>query len=84
MLLQIKLGNVREQSIISIWENSIILAELRQRELLKDECGDCAYKSTCSRYRGRAYEETGDMMAAEPGCWLALELAEEKNKTKVA
>ncbi len=70
MLLQINLGNIREQSIISIWENSPILAQLRQRELLKGECGDCSYRATCSGCRGRAYEETGDMMAADPGCWL--------------
>jgi radical SAM protein with 4Fe4S-binding SPASM domain len=71
MLLQVNLGNVREQSIMSIWENSPILAELRQRDLLKGECGDCQYKLTCSGCRGRAYEETGDMMTADPGCWLA-------------
>lgn len=70
MLLQINLGNVREQSIISTWKNSPALAELRQRELLKGECGGCSYKLTCSGCRGRAYEETGDMMAADPGCWL--------------
>ena len=64
MLLQVKLGNIREQSIIPIWENSSILAQLRQRELLKGECGDCPHKVTCSGCRGRAYEETGDMMAA--------------------
>ncbi len=74
MLLQVKLGNIREQSIISIWENSRILAQLRKRELLKDECGDCSYKVTCSGCRGRTYEETGDMMAADPGCWLAPEV----------
>ena len=34
MLLQVKLGNIREQSIISIWENSPVLTQLRQRELL--------------------------------------------------
>ena len=39
MLLQAKLGNVREQGIITIWENSPILTELRQRELLKGKCG---------------------------------------------
>ena len=72
MLLQVKLGNIREQSITSIWENSPVLAELRQRELLKGECGGCSYKVTCSGCRGRAYEETGDIMAADPGCWLAL------------
>jgi len=80
MLLQIKLGNIREQSMVSIWENSPILAELRQRELLKGECGDCSYKITCSGCRGRAYEETGDMMAADPGCWLTPELAKDSEK----
>ena len=78
MLLQVRLGNIREQSITSIWENSPILAELRQRELLKGECGDCFHRDTCSGCRGRAYEETGDMMAADPGCWLVPELAKQK------
>ena len=73
MLLQVKLGNIREQSITSIWENSPVLVELRQKELLKGECGGCSYKVTCSGCRGRAYEETGDIMAADPGCWLAAE-----------
>ncbi len=71
MLLQVNLGNIREQSIMSIWDNSPVLAELRQRELLKGKCGDCSYAVKCSGCRGRAYEETGDMMAADPGCWLA-------------
>jgi len=80
MLLQVNLGNIREQSIMSIWENSPVLAQLRQRELLKGECGDCSYKLTCSGCRGRAYEETGDMMAADPGCWLATQVASTKEK----
>ena len=74
MLLQVNLGNIREQSIMSIWENSPILAQLRQRDLLKGECGVCNYKLTCSGCRGRAYEETGDMMATDPGCWLTTAL----------
>jgi MoaA/NifB/PqqE/SkfB family radical SAM enzyme len=40
MLLQANLGNIREQSIASIWENSPVLAQLRRRETLKGECGD--------------------------------------------
>jgi len=75
MLLQVKLGNVRERSIISIWENSPVLTKLRQRDLLKGECGDCQYKLTCSGCRGRAYEETRDMMATDPACWIAPESA---------
>jgi len=75
MLLQVNLGNIREQSITSIWEKSPVLAELRQRDLLKGECGDCQYKLTCSGCRGRAYEETRDMMATDPACWIAPESA---------
>ena len=75
MLLQIKHGNIKAQSMMSIWENSPVLAQLRKRELLKGECGDCSYRITCSGCRGRAYEETGDMMAADPGCWLSPEAA---------
>ena len=80
MLLQVKLGNIREQSIISIWENSTVLTKLRQRELLKGKCRDCSYKGPCSGCRGRAYEETGDMMAPDPGCWLVPEVAKEREK----
>jgi radical SAM protein with 4Fe4S-binding SPASM domain len=78
MLLQVNLGNIREQSIISIWENSPILAQLRQRNLLKGECGHCQYKLTCSGCRGRAYEKTGDIMATDPGCWIAPELTKKE------
>jgi len=80
MLLQVNLGNIREQSIISIWENSPVLAQLRQRESLKGECGNCTYRDSCSGCRGRAYEETGDMMAADPGCWLTPGVAKESKK----
>jgi len=80
MLLQVKLGSVREESIISIWGNSPVLAELRQRDLLQGECRSCPHKVTCSGCRGRAYEEMGDMMAADPGCWLAAEVAQEKER----
>jgi len=78
MLLQIKLGNIRERSIISIWEESPVLAELRKRELLKGECGRCSHQASCSGCRGRAYEETGDMMATDPGCWLVVETEKER------
>jgi radical SAM protein with 4Fe4S-binding SPASM domain len=79
MLLQTNLGNIREQSLISIWENSPVLTELRRRELLKGECGDCSHRDTCFGCRGRAYEATGDIMAADPGCWLVSELAKQRS-----
>ena len=70
MLLQVNLGNVRQQSIIDIWQKSSLLETLRSRDLLKGECGKCDYRDICAGCRGRAYVETGDMLAADPGCWF--------------
>lgn len=70
MLLQIKLGNVREESITRIWDNSQILSKIRHRNLLEGECGRCIYRDKCAGCRGRAYEETGNMLATDPGCWV--------------
>ena len=82
MLLQVDLGNIREQSIIAIWENSPVLAQLRRRELLKGACGQCIYRDSCSGCRGRAYEDTGDVMAADPGCWLAYAKTKSRKRVK--
>jgi radical SAM protein with 4Fe4S-binding SPASM domain len=73
MLLQIKIGNVRNESITQIWDNSQVLARLRNRNLLKGECNKCSYKDKCAGCRGRAYEETGDMLSTDPGCWIIKE-----------
>ena len=70
MLLQTKLGNVREQNVKDIWENSPVLGRIRSRELLQGKCGECQYKAQCGGCRGRAYEEKGDIMAEDPGCWM--------------
>ncbi|MEM3074131.1 MAG: SPASM domain-containing protein [Nitrososphaerales archaeon] len=70
MLLQIKLGNVREKSITEIWSNTPVLAKLRSRNLLKGECGLCKHRDVCAGCRGRAYEITGNFLASDPGCWL--------------
>ena len=69
MLLQVRLGNVRETGITRIWQDSPVLATLRSGAL-KGECGACSHKAICAGCRGRAYEETGDLLASDPGCWL--------------
>lgn len=75
--LPIKVGNIREQSLIDIWRNSPILKELRNRELLKGECGECSYRDTCGGCRGRAYACHGDYLATDPICMKDL-MVEEK------
>jgi len=70
MLLQVRLGNVREENVVKIWEESPILAKLRSRSLLQGECNRCRHRDICGGCRGRAYEETGNMLASDPGCWI--------------
>jgi len=70
MLLQVKLGNIREESIRQIWKDSQVLSSLRDRSLLEGRCGQCIYRNVCAGCRGRAYEETGNILATDPGCWL--------------
>jgi radical SAM protein with 4Fe4S-binding SPASM domain len=80
MLLQVNLGNVKEKSIREIWQQHPALAQLRSRGLLKDDCGRCEHREVCAGCRGRAYEETGDVMASDPGCWLTAEAARERER----
>ena len=70
MLLNVKLGNVREESITEIWDESPVLAKLRSRNLLEGQCGRCIHKDVCAGCRGRAYEETGNLLSSDPGCWI--------------
>ena len=70
MLLQTRLGNVRDASITEIWNRSSVLATLRDRSLLEGRCGGCRHRDACAGCRGRAYEETGSLTAADPGCWV--------------
>jgi len=69
--LPIKVGNIREQSLASIWRNSKVLNELRERKL-KGKCGECSISGTCGGCRGRAYACSGDYMETDPVCLQEL------------
>jgi AdoMet-dependent heme synthase len=66
--LDIEAGNIREQSFAEVWQNSLLFNALRDISLLKGKCGACEYKKLCGGCRARAYESTGDYLAAEPYC----------------
>ncbi len=66
--LPVVAGNIRDQSIGDIWENSSIFKELRDPSRLKGKCGQCEYKLICSGCRARAYFQTGDYLEEEPFC----------------
>lgn len=67
--LPIPVGNVKHDSIFSIWYNSPVLWNLRDRSAIK-VCGDCEHLESCGGARCIAYAVSNDYMGADPQCWL--------------
>lgn len=65
-LLEVKAGNVIEQSLREIL-NSDVFVTLRSREVT-GRCGACKFKELCGGCRVRAYRQSGDYMAEDPLC----------------
>jgi heme b synthase len=66
--LEINCGNVREESLESLWKNSKVFNDLRDVSNLKGKCGQCEFRTVCGGCRARAYEVYGDYLAEEPCC----------------
>ncbi len=66
--LDVEAGDLRRDTLASIWANSAVFADLRDLRRLKGKCGDCEYKRICGGCRARSYEATGDYLEAEPYC----------------
>ena len=70
VLLDIPIGNIRENSYSTIWLNSPILEELNNRQKYSEPCVQCIYVEKCGGCRGVAYGSFGDFFAPDPHCWL--------------
>ncbi|MCL4447534.1 MAG: TIGR04053 family radical SAM/SPASM domain-containing protein [Candidatus Thermoplasmatota archaeon] len=66
--LPIKLGNVKERSIVEIYRNNEVLVRLRDSRNFKGRCGMCEYSDICGGSRSRAYSYFGDMFQEDPRC----------------
>ncbi len=68
--LPLRVGHVREQSFVDIWENASVLRDLRD-EPLQGACGRCRWGQRCFGCRARAYWATqGNYLAEDPCCTL--------------
>ncbi|NOZ37865.1 MAG: radical SAM protein [Gammaproteobacteria bacterium] len=62
-----EIGNIREQSFLSIWDNADMLQQLRTPEL-RGACGECEYQKLCGGCRARPLAMGGTLMDADPWC----------------
>ena len=60
-------GDLRESSFADVWNGSELFHDLRSHRL-EGDCGACEYRDVCGGCRARAYAETGNHLASDPGC----------------
>jgi len=62
-------GNITEQSLLSIWQTSTILKDIRQVNHLKGKCSDCKYLDDCrGGCRASAYLKNRKINDSDPLC----------------
>ena len=71
--LPLAAGNLRQQSLKEIYQDSFLFKNLRDSSLLKGRCGLCPYRDICGGSRSRAYALTGDYLAEDPCCSFQME-----------
>jgi radical SAM protein len=65
--LPLRLGNVRDQSFVSIYRDDPLLRSIRAAEF-SGYCGICDHRDLCGGSRARAYASSGDALGEDPGC----------------
>jgi len=66
--LELDCGRIGKQDFREIWEESPVFRDLRDPNRYQGKCGRCEFIRVCGGCRARAYERTGDYLAAEPYC----------------
>jgi len=66
--LPIAAGNVRHDSLKTVYRDSPLFRTLRDSDNLGGKCFDCEYRNLCGGSRSRAFALTGDFLAEEPRC----------------
>ena len=72
-------GNVREQPLSRIFEESEVLRTLRGERPVKGKCSRCRYGDSCRGCRSLAYYHTGDYLAEDPVCFFEPETPETRS-----
>jgi AdoMet-dependent heme synthase len=66
--LPLAAGNVRTDSLVSVYRDAPIFRALHAPDQFKGRCGRCEYRMLCGGSRARAFAATGDPLASDPFC----------------
>lgn len=66
--LPIFCGNLREKSLVEIFDSSDVIKNLKNRTNVKGKCASCEYLNLCGGCRATAFEN-GDYLDEDKLCW---------------
>ncbi len=66
--MPVSVGNLKTESFATLWNQSKVFHELRDRKLLEGKCGACEFRDVCGGCRARAYALTDNYLAEDPSC----------------
>ena len=66
--MPVRVGNVKEQSLVDIYRDTPLFQTLRDPHQLEGRCGLCEFSGVCGGSRSRAFAVAGNPMAEEPFC----------------
>lgn len=66
--LPFKAGQVRTDSLATIYRESPIFKSLRNPDEFHGKCGRCEFRRVCGGSRARAYAVHGDYLGSDPAC----------------
>jgi radical SAM protein with 4Fe4S-binding SPASM domain len=70
--LPIRVGNLLENTLVELYDNSELLHQLRNPQQVSDGCQNCGYAHWCrGGLKCLSYARRGDPFQADPGCWLS-------------
>jgi radical SAM protein with 4Fe4S-binding SPASM domain len=70
--VELVVGNIRARPLREILRCSPAVGELRRiYDTIHPGCRACDMAGECYGCRGNAYQQTGDYLAPDPGCWYA-------------
>ncbi len=61
-------GNVRETSIVELYQEAPLFTTLRDVDQFRGKCMRCPFKAICGGSRARAYADSGDYLDSDPLC----------------
>ena len=61
-------GNVRQDSLASVYRDSPAFRQLHDPTHFEGRCGTCQYGTLCGGSRARAFSATGNALASDPIC----------------